>query len=90
MARQVLRTDPSPTYTHFIHTSMIRPQYMYVASKNFISNRLRHIVLFNIINVPINHKLYISGILYFYTTGLQPEPPRAAMLYYAGRGHIRK
>jgi len=32
--------------------------------KTFLSNLLRHIVLFIIINVPMEYKLYISSILY--------------------------
>jgi hypothetical protein len=35
----------------FFYTSMIRLQYIHVTAKNFTTNCLRHIILFNIFHV---------------------------------------
>jgi len=43
--------DSSIIYPFFFCTSMILSQYTHVASKNYLSNCLRHIILFHTFNV---------------------------------------
>jgi hypothetical protein len=48
MTKSDERIEGAPTFMHCFYSSMIQLQYTHVASKNFISDYLHHIIILNI------------------------------------------